>query len=297
VKQSHVPAIADRQAGVFTASQAAEAGFTDRQVRRRLHGAAWVRVAGRGLCGQQTGRNARVVAWAVHLTFPRAVVSHGTAAWLHGFPVTCPLEAHAIVAAGSGRSRSIRTWRGAVAQDERYLLDGEVPVTSPPRTATECLATLPREQSLSLLAWVVTRKFLDVTDLPAALPRYRGKSGFEQIAFLCDLTRRGALSVAEARCHAVLDAHGITGWTANVTINDHAGIVAVVDLLFERARVIVEIDGWATHGSRAAFVRDRQRQTRLAAAGYVVLRVTWDDLTKDDGRLFATLLKRTLADR
>jgi very-short-patch-repair endonuclease len=39
--------------------------------------------------------------------------------------------------------------------------------------------------------------------------------------------------------------------------------------------VIVETDGWGFHGHRAAFERDRARDSRLAARGWLVVRVTW----------------------
>jgi very-short-patch-repair endonuclease len=41
---------------------------------------------------------------------------------------------------------------------------------------------------------------------------------------------------------------------------------------------VIEFDGFAAHGGRAAFVADRRRQNQLIVAGYRVLRVTWDDL-------------------
>ena len=39
--------------------------------------------------------------------------------------------------------------------------------------------------------------------------------------------------------------------------------------------MIVETDGWAAHGHRRAFERDRDRDAHLVALGYVILRVTW----------------------
>lgn len=58
-------------------------------------------------------------------------------------------------------------------------------------------------------------------------------------------------------------------------------MIAVVDLLFEQRRVVVEVDGWRSHRSHDAFVSDRRRQNKLVAAGYQVLRFTWDDLVND----------------
>lgn len=52
-----------------------------------------------------------------------------------------------------------------------------------------------------------------------------------------------------------------------------------VDALFAAARVIVELDGWDFHKDRAAFERDRSRDANLLAAGFVVVRITWERLT------------------
>ena len=42
-------------------------------------------------------------------------------------------------------------------------------------------------------------------------------------------------------------------------------------------RVIVELDGFETHGTRAAFRADRAKDAALTASGYRVLRFTRDD--------------------
>jgi very-short-patch-repair endonuclease len=48
---------------------------------------------------------------------------------------------------------------------------------------------------------------------------------------------------------------------------------------------VIEFDGWRAHSSRGSFVHDRRRQNRLVAAGYVVLRFTWDDLMEQPGEV------------
>lgn len=44
---------------------------------------------------------------------------------------------------------------------------------------------------------------------------------------------------------------------------------------------MVEVDGHAFHGHRAAFERDRRRDRRLFAAGYRVIQVTWSELVAE----------------
>jgi very-short-patch-repair endonuclease len=54
-----------------------------------------------------------------------------------------------------------------------------------------------------------------------------------------------------------------------------------VDLFWRAECLVVEFDSFRFHSSRRAFETDRRRDQRLAAAGYVVLRVTWLQLTRE----------------
>ena len=89
----------------------------------------------------------------------------------------------------------------------------------------------------------------------------------------------GTRSAAERLAVNLFREARIGGWVANAEIHDHAGLVGYGDIVFRAARVVVEIDGWAYHSDRERFQRDRTRQNRLVAAGWTVLRFTWDDLT------------------
>jgi very-short-patch-repair endonuclease len=53
--------------------------------------------------------------------------------------------------------------------------------------------------------------------------------------------------------------------------------------------LIVEVDGYATHGDRAAFESDRRRDQILTAAGFRVIRITWRQLTEQPYEVIARL--------
>ena len=53
--------------------------------------------------------------------------------------------------------------------------------------------------------------------------------------------------------------------------------------------MIVETDGWETHGTRTAFARDRRRSATLAVAGWTVIRFTHDDVVYDPDHVIETL--------
>lgn len=109
-----VPEAAHGQGGVFTRQQALDEGWTPRQVRRRTESGTWRRLAGKALVHRTLQPDALAWAWAVGVTWPDAVVSHRTAALLHGFPMPPtpegrPEEAHSHPGDDGARSGSART--------------------------------------------------------------------------------------------------------------------------------------------------------------------------------------------
>ena len=63
----------------------------------------------------------------------------------------------------------------------------------------------------------------------------------------------------------------------------------MVDALWREQRVIVELDGHIAHSTRAQLERDRRREMRLRAAGFIVLRYTWKQVTEEPDLVAADL--------
>jgi very-short-patch-repair endonuclease len=57
-----------------------------------------------------------------------------------------------------------------------------------------------------------------------------------------------------------------------------------VDLVWTEGRLVVELDGYGSHGNRAAFIYDRQRDYELSLSGYTVLRLPNDEVEQDCGK-------------
>ncbi len=88
----------------------------------------------------------------------------------------------------------------------------------------------------------------------------------------------------EARFLAFLDQRGLPRPSLNawVMLGRHR---YQVDCLWHAQRVIVELDGYETHGTRMAFEDDRARDRRLIAAGFRGTRVTWRHLHDTPGEV------------
>jgi very-short-patch-repair endonuclease len=63
----------------------------------------------------------------------------------------------------------------------------------------------------------------------------------------------------------------------------------LVDAVWRNRRIVVELDGYDSHRTRTAFEEDRKRDTALQLAGYVVLRITYQRLTKEPNLVVAEI--------
>jgi very-short-patch-repair endonuclease len=77
----------------------------------------------------------------------------------------------------------------------------------------------------------------------------------------------------------------------NVSLHGHES-----DFFWAEQKLVVEVDGYASHGTRPAFERDRRRDQDYAAAGIRVMRVTEAQLDLEPVAL-AVRIARALATR
>lgn len=125
------------------------------------------------------------------------------------------------------------------------------------------------------------------TLMSAAKPWLRKPRG-GRVRALLDLVDGRSESVAESRTRCTLAVGGLT-MVPQVEIRDRAGrFVARVDGLIEGSSVIIEVDGKLKYASGDPDVlwKEKTREDRLRALGYVVVRITWSDL-ENPGRLLA----------
>ncbi len=93
-------------------------------------------------------------------------------------------------------------------------------------------------------------------------------------------------SEAEEQMRALLHKSGLPTPSTNVSVGPYE-----VDMLWRQERLVVEIDGYAFHSSRAAFERDRVRDADLQARGLRVLRVTWRQIRDEPEAVVARVAR------
>jgi len=290
--------LAARQHGVVARRQLLAAGLTARMIERRAAGRQLVTLH-RGVYAVGHARLRREGHWlaAVLAAGPGALLSHRDAAALHG--LRPPGDRQRIEVTTTGRATStpridVHATSTLDARDKATVAG--IPTTSIARTLVDLAAVVtPRELRKALAE--AERRRLDVTGIEramAATVRRNGRGHAELRRALDELRTIGApvtRSELEDRFLALLDAHDLPRPATNASVEGME-----VDACWPDRRVAVELDGWRDHGTRRAFQEDRQRGNDLTAAGWMLLRFTWADVTHGaDGTV--ERMRRALAPR
>jgi very-short-patch-repair endonuclease len=202
----------------------------------------------------------------------------GIAAAKVTFWESCPLGQITLSLSGHGaRSRNgIAVERRCIAPEFTVRARG-LTATSPALTAVDLAAS---QLGGDVIDSVLRLRLASLDDMWAAWRAHPHRPGNEIRAQLLHDSRDLPWSMAERLQHRLLRAAGIGGWKANQWI--YCGETGYyVDVLFKRLRVILEIDGWETHGTRLAFEEDRRRRNQLVLAGYLVLNFTYRQLADE----------------
>ncbi len=157
-------------------------------------------------------------------------------------------------------------------------------ITKALRTATD----LASDGCSDLLHRMAQRNLLRPDALQSVLDRGAHRRGWATARAAVRDCATNPHSEAERVTHRALVAAGISGWRANAELVI-AGRTFRPDLIFDEVRLVVEIDGFAFHGDRQAFERDRERQNTLTAAGWTVLRFTWRHIHDNPAAVIARI--------
>ena len=173
--------------------------------------------------------------------------------------------------------------RQALHRDDRAEVDGFA-ITSVARTLRDLAAVLPPRRLQRAAEEAERLRVLDLRALEAVYERRRGRAGSQAIARL--LKER----VDPPWTRSTLERHFLAltrqaGLPAPVVNGRLLGFE--VDFHWPEHRLVVEVDGFAYHRTRASFEGDRRRDAKLSLAGQRVLRLTQRRLQDDSGEALA----------
>jgi very-short-patch-repair endonuclease len=169
--------------------------------------------------------------------------------------------------------------------DEVSLVQG-VPVTTVERTLLDLAAVIGPAELERLVAHAERDGRTELAALPAIGARHPRHRGLRNLAGVIrrDGGPRLTRSEAETRLLALIRDSGLPVPVTNTRVR---GIE--VDFLWQRQRLIVEVDGFAYHSSPRAFQLDRRRDATLTAAGFRVIRLTWQQIKAEPGQTLVAL--------
>lgn len=284
--------IAAEQHGVVTRSQLLAAGASAKMIGLRLKRGR-LRSMHRGvyLVASVEPPMARAMA-ACLACGPESLVSHRSAAELWGL-VDPGSPGHPIAVTTTGPDRrpsGIRVHRSTTLDpSERTRLDG-VPITTPLRTLLD-LTLVERSRTVErALATALAQGRTTEARLTGYLQRHAGRPGTSRLRTILSLGPPARTrSEAEERFLTLVRRAGMPRPRVNVRIGPWE-----VDFHWADARLVVEVDGFASHHSGRAFERDRRRDGYLLSRGLQVMRITWRQI-EDEPEGLAFRLGQVLA--
>jgi hypothetical protein len=210
---------------------------------------------------------------------PEAVLSHRTAGRLwrllprssRGFEVTRPTYFRP--------EHGIQGHRSVLPKDERTTVEG-IPTTTVPRTILDLAAVASRRDVERALNEMEAQQLTDRLSIPVLLDRYPRRRGSAVLRSLLDeeAQARGVTKhEMEERFAALVDSYGLPRPRRNADLAVR-GQIFNVDCLWSDARLVVELDGRAVHGTKKAFESDRERDRLMLTEGWRVMRITWRQL-------------------
>jgi Transcriptional regulator, AbiEi antitoxin/Protein of unknown function (DUF559) len=283
--------LARRQRGYVTRRQLFDLGFGADAISYRVERGRLIPVyVGVYAVGHLPTSVVDRAAGAVLACGPKAVLSHSSAAALWEFLRRWSTPFH--ITAPSGHSRlGIRVHRSQVLTRADIRTHLGVRVTSPARTVLDVSPTLGAKALTRLVNDALLSSYLRPDSLAELLHRQPRHPGAKLLTPFVESAAGPTRSQLEDEFLAFTSRYGLPRPEMNARVAGYE-----VDALFRQERVIVELDGYGFHSSRAAFERDRERDANTLAAGFETVRATWERL-RHAPAVEADRLQRILAAR
>lgn len=227
---------------------------------------------------------------------PKALLSHRSAArlWkLLPHAERLPPVDVTVVARDVRSQRGISVHQVASFAHRDAVRQRRLWLTRPARTLLDLAAVLDDGELERVIAEARRRNLVTEAAINDQLVGNRGRRGAGRLRKVLELERGPAFtrSKAERLMLALVRTGGLPVPETNVAIASFE-----VDFLWREEKCVFDVDGAAWHSDRLAFETDRRRDAELTALGFVVIRVTWRQLTRESGQVTARL-ERVLASR
>jgi very-short-patch-repair endonuclease len=274
-------ALAERQHGVVAERQLIALGLSQKAIEHRLE--SWrLRLVHREVFAVGHLRLSQQGRWlaGVFAYGDGALLSHRSATTLWG--LARPWNPAVDVTAPTGRQgirRREKIWihRGRIDPEDRAIRAG-IPVTTVARTLFDLAEFVSFKRLESAWEEADRLNLLQLPEVEGVCERGYGRRSLKPIRRLLAEARAATItrSPLEDDFAAFCRECRLPMPSFNTTVLGYE-----VDALWPGQRLAAELDSWEFHSHRAAFERDRIRDTALQVAGYRTIRITHRRLHKE----------------
>ena len=287
-------AYAASNAGVVSRSEALAIGVPSSSLHRWVEEGRLVKV-GTGvyvLPGVLTSERSLLRAATAALG---AVVSHESAARLHRLDGLDPKRVTVTVPA-----RRSNRFAGVIVHQSTDLVEPEttevegMTVTDVPRTIIDLAAVLTKQPLAMAVDQAVRMKLSTYEEIAGRLEATarRGKPGVVKLRGLLSVRLGGSFvsdSALETMALQLIESAGLSLPSTQYRPSWLRRVNGRVDLAYVEEEIIVECDSMRWHGTEESFQLDRHRDNLAQLAGWIVLRVTWGDITNRPSYVIRTI--------
>jgi very-short-patch-repair endonuclease len=220
-----------------------------------------------------------------------ALLSHHSAAWLWGLHPECPIVPHVTVPQRGHNRNGVQLHHSTILKPEDRTEVEAIPSTSVARTLLDLAGNRGRQLD-SIVEKADRMELLDLDALDLVLARAGGHRGRDPLRQALDLYREPIFTRArsERLVLAMVKLSDLPRPKINFFLGEYE-----LDAYWENERFALEVDGWGTHRTRAAFERDPLRIENLKLSGVEAIRITARRLEREPlefGRRLHILLER-----
>jgi uncharacterized protein DUF559 len=207
-----------------------------------------------------------------------ATIAGMSAAALHGSQWIDPALPAELIRSETCDVDGIIIHRNKLHDDETCFVR-EMPVTTPARTAFDVGRRDRLETAIIRVDALANATGLKPDDVSLVAENHRGARGMVQLHRVCELMDGGAESPQETRTRLLLIAAGFPKPRTQIVVVDEFGeFVGRVDMGWEQWKVGVEYDGPQHWDDPDQHARDIDRLAKLAAQGWLIIRLRRDHL-------------------
>jgi hypothetical protein len=245
--------------------------------------------------GDRAAKHAILATAALAVTGPGAVVSHHSAALIHGLDLLgCGVEESVVLTRPPGTTSrksgcpNVRLHIAALPAEHVVTCHG-VPVTSVARTVVDLARTCSFPAGVVVADSALRTGQTTRAELQSVITACAHWPGLRAARGVVAFGDPGAESVLESIGRVALHAQGVPPPQLQVWVGDETEVIGRADFLWRAERTIAEADGAIKYADPSRAKAQLDRDARLRAAGFEVVHFTWQQITQTPGQVAASI--------